>query len=62
MSNRFRPEYRELTSEEKSLVSEIKDQAEELAQLFDTVGGRYGALANTHLEIAVAMAVKGATA
>ncbi|MBU2533072.1 MAG: hypothetical protein KKB37_10050 [Alphaproteobacteria bacterium] len=62
MSNRFRPEHRQLTETEKDLVSDIKDKAEELAQLCDKVGGRYGSLANTHLETAVMFAVKGVTA
>lgn len=61
MSNRFRPEHRQLTPFEGALVDDIKTKAEELAKLFDMVSGREGALANTHLEIAVLVGVKGAT-
>lgn len=61
-TNRFRPEHRSLTEVEKTLVSDIKDKAEELARLMDRVGGRHGALAQTHLETAVMFAVKGVTA
>lgn len=59
--NRFRPVFRQLTDVEGTLSDEIKDKAEELAQLFDKVGGRYGAIANTKLEEAVMFAVKGVT-
>lgn len=61
MPNRFRPDYRPLSYEEATLVAAVKDTAEHLALLIDAIGARDGALAQTHLEIAVMFAVKGIT-
>jgi hypothetical protein len=61
MSNRFRPAHRALSQAEADAMSILKDRAEELARLFDDIGGREGAIANTHLETAIMFAVKGLT-
>lgn len=61
-SNRFRPQYRTLTTEEKVLHDSIKDKAEELEKLIQqTPPGRYQSLAMTSLEESVMWAVKGLT-
>lgn len=61
--SRFRPRYRALTDEEKSLHDAIKSKAEELEQLFAKVKpGRYNSLAITSLEQAVMWVVKELTA
>ncbi len=66
--SRFRKEYRPLSDQEKVLVDQIKDKAEELAQLLDRAGdrhetgrSRYLSLARTALEEAVMWAVKDVT-
>jgi hypothetical protein len=61
--SRFRPRYRALTDEEKTLHDAIKGKAEELAELFEQVKpGRYRALGLTALEEAVMWTVKELTA
>lgn len=62
--SRFRPKYRALTTEEKSLHDEIKAKAAELENLFETVGcgSRYGSLAITNLELSVMWIIKELTA
>ncbi len=65
----FRSAYRELSEEEKNIVADIKDRAEELYGVINTYaaqrsGGsmqRYFALAKTSLEESVMWAVKGIT-
>lgn len=65
----FRGTYRELSEEEKNIVADIKDRAEELYGVIDNYAGqqgaglmqRYYALAKTNLEEAVMWAVKGIT-
>lgn len=60
--SRFRPRYRALTEEEKSLHDEIKNKAAELEGLFNRVKpGRYNRLAMTSLEQAVMWVVKELT-
>lgn len=59
--NRFRASHRKVSSEEATLIGDIKDEAEVLARLIDKVGGREAAVAQTHLETAVMFAVKGVT-
>jgi hypothetical protein len=60
--SRFRPRYRALTDEEKSLHDAIKDKAAELEALFGLVKrGRYAALGMTALEEAVMWTVKELT-
>lgn len=62
MSNRFRREYRPLTEQETLAMNNIKDKAEELAQLFDKeLPSRYKSLAMTTLEESVMWMVKGIT-
>lgn len=61
--SRFRPRYRALSVEEKSLHDLIKAKASELEELFERVKpGRYRALGFTALEEAVMWAVKELTA
>lgn len=65
----FRGTYRELSEEEKNVIADIKDRAEELYGVIDNYAGqqsaglmqRYYALAKTNLEEAVMWAVKGIT-
>lgn len=60
--SRFRPRYRALTDQEKSLHDEIKTKASELEDLFGRVKqGRYNSLAITSLEQSVMWAVKELT-
>ena len=60
--SRFRPKYRALTDEEKTLHDDLKSKAVELEALFDRVKpGRYRALASTDLESAVMWIVKELT-
>lgn len=62
-TSRFRPRYRALTDEEKSLHDAIKDKAAELEVLFGKVkSGRYNALAITSLEQSIMWIVKELTA
>lgn len=61
--SRFRPQYRQLTDEEKALHDAIKAKAVELEGLFDQVkDGRYKSLAFTDLEKSVMWIVKELTA
>lgn len=63
-SNRFRTQYRTLTSQEQVQLTQLKDKAEELAKLVELarpVPTRYTALALTNLEQAVMWAVKEIT-
>lgn len=60
--SRFRPTYRALTEEEKSLHDQLKAKASEMEDLFTKVKpGRYNALALTNLELAVMWIVKELT-
>lgn len=60
---RFRPRYRQLTSEEKALHDAIKGKADELCALIEMVKpGRYRALALTELEASIMWAIKELTA
>lgn len=60
--SRFRPKYRALTDEEKSLHDALKDKAAELEALYAKVKpGRYNALAITSLEQSVMWIVKELT-
>lgn len=60
--SRFRPCYRALTSEEKTLHDGIKAKAGELEALFNLVKpGRYRSLGITALEEAVMWAIKELT-
>lgn len=60
--SRFRPRYRALTEDEKTLHDEIKGKAAELEALFERVkGGRYRSLGLTALEEAVMWTVKELT-
>lgn len=62
-TSRFRPKYRALTEEEKSLHDIIKKQAESLENAFSHVkDGRYKSLALTALEESVMWIVKELTA
>lgn len=63
MENVFRPDYRELSDDEKQLVSDLKDKANELFLIIDGVlgQGRELAIAKTKLEESVMWAVKGIT-
>lgn len=75
MTNIFRKEYRELSDDEKALLDQVKDKAQELFDLISegtrvreqlsrdmpTQNGREMALAKTKLEEAVMWAVKGIT-
>lgn len=62
-TSRFRPRYRPLTEEEKSLHDAIKAKASELEALFDHVkDGRYKSLGMTSLEESVMWVVKELTA
>lgn len=59
---RFRPKYRALTDDEKSLHDDIKSKATELEALFERVKpGRYRSLGLTALEEAVMWTVKELT-
>lgn len=60
--SRFRPTYRQLSDAEIALHNEIKDRAEQLAQLIERIKpGRYRSLALTELEASVMWAVKELT-
>lgn len=60
--SRFRPRYRALTDEEKTLHDEIKNKAAELEELFGKVKtSRYASLAVTALEQSVMWIVKELT-
>jgi hypothetical protein len=60
--SRFRPRYRALTDDEKSLHDAIKAKAVELEALFEQVKpGRYRALGLTALEEAVMWTIKELT-
>jgi hypothetical protein len=60
--SRFRPRYRALTDDEKTLHDAIKEKASELESLFETVkSGRYRSLAFTALEESVMWCVKELT-
>lgn len=61
--SRFRPRYRALSEEEKSVHDEIKTRAQDLEQSFEKVrNGRYKSLALTALEESVMWVVKELTA
>lgn len=60
--SRFRPRYRALTDDEKTLHDEIKNKAAELETLYGQVKpGRYNSLAITNLEQSVMWVVKELT-
>jgi hypothetical protein len=60
--SRFRPKYRALTDEEKSLHDRLKAKAVELEQLFEEVKpGRYRSLGFTALEESIMWTVKELT-
>lgn len=60
--SRFRPQYRQLTDDEKALHDSIKAKAVELEDLFNQVkDGRYKSLGMTALEEAVMWTVKELT-
>lgn len=60
--SRFRPRYRQLSVEEKTVHDAIKDKAAELEQLFELVAdGRDKALAFTALEESIMWIIKGLT-
>ena len=62
-TSRFRPRYRALSAEEKSLHDSIKEKASELEALFEKVKpGRYRSLGLTALEESVMWTVKELTA
>ena len=59
---RFRPKYRALTDDEKSLHDDIKSKATELEALFERVKpGRYRSLGLTALEESVMWTIKELT-
>ena len=60
--NVFRPVFRDLTEDEKDLISEVKTKAQELYLLIEKTPGRYGSLAKTELESSMMWAVKQITA
>lgn len=61
-ASRFRPAYRELTVNERVLVSAIKAKADELGALYEQIGGgRHQVLALNELEASVMWAVKEIT-
>lgn len=60
--SRFRPRYRALTADEKTLHDDIKSKASELESFFEQVKpGRYRSLGLTALEEAVMWVVKELT-
>ena len=63
--NVFRKQYRELSTEEKARLEQLKDKAQELHDIFEnsitSTDHREIALAKTKLEEAVMWAVKGIT-
>lgn len=62
MSNTFRTTYRELNSEEKNNISEIKTRAETVLEILNSLPkSRESSLAITKLEEAVMWGVKGIT-
>jgi hypothetical protein len=63
MSSRFRPQYRQLSEQEKAILDDIKTKAAELeTALFQAPASRELSLALTNLEVAVMWAVKAVTA
>lgn len=61
-TSRFRPRYRALTDNEKTLHDAIKAKAAELETLFESVKpGRYRSLAMTELELSVMWVIKELT-
>lgn len=61
--SRFRPTYRNLTQDEKDIHDAIKQQAQVLEVLFQSIPqGRETSLAMTKLEESIMWAVKGLTA
>lgn len=61
-ASRFRPMYRALSDEEKTLHDNLKAKATELEELFKQVrSGRYNALAITSLEQSIMWIVKELT-
>lgn len=60
--SRFRPKYRALTDDEKSLHDALKNKAAEMEELYKQVKpGRYNSLAVTSLEQSVMWIVKELT-
>jgi hypothetical protein len=60
--NIFRPTYRELGTEEKDQIDGIKDVAQTLWDLIDTLGpSRESSIAKTKLEESIMWVVKGIT-
>ena len=60
--SRFRPAYRELTADEKTVLDAIKEEAEVLEAVYKAVKpGRYHSLALTALEESVMWIVKELT-
>jgi hypothetical protein len=63
--NVFRPVYRELNEQEKQILEDVKNKAQELYDILENVAtptnGRYIALAKTTLEESVMWGVKGIT-
>lgn len=60
--SRFRPRFRALSEEEKSIHDDIKAKAEELEQIFGKVAdGRYHSLALTSLEASIMWIIKELT-
>lgn len=58
----MRKEYRELTDDEKKMVSMLKELGSEFCKAMENIGGREAAIAKTKMEEAVMWAVKGVTA
>lgn len=62
MTMDFRPKYRELSPEEKTAITNIKERATDLGFVLNLLPpSRVTALAKTRLEEAVMWAVKGVT-
>lgn len=63
VTSRFRPKYRALNDEEKTLHDSIKTKAMEIEALYDMVeNGRYKSLAITSLEESIMWIIKELTA
>ena len=63
MASRFRPQYRELLEDEKTILDQIKGKASELELLYNQVTpSRELSLGMTKLEESVMWAVKAVTA
>jgi len=61
-TNRFRPQYRSLATDETARIEAVKDRAEELAQMMEEINpSRERALAITKIEEAVMWWTKAAT-